>query len=120
MRTGTGTAATFWQPTGVAVDSAGNVYVADESNNEIRMITPAGAVTLLAGSPTGVAGNHDATGTSATFSAPAGIAIDSQGNLWVADSGNNEIRENHNAGRRRDDLGGQWHGGAPEWQRHRG
>jgi sugar lactone lactonase YvrE len=90
---GTGTAATFWNPTGVAVDSAGNVYVADESNNEIRMITPAGAVSLFAGSPTGATGNSDGTGQGALFSAPNGIAMDSSGNLWVTDSVNNEIRE---------------------------
>jgi sugar lactone lactonase YvrE len=90
---GTGSAASFWNPTGVAVDSAGNVYVADESNNEIRKITPDGAVTLFAGSPTGAIGNSDGTGQSALFSAPNGIAIDSSGNLWVTDSANNEIRE---------------------------
>ena len=90
---GTGSAASFWNPTGVAVDSAGNVYVADESNNEIRKITPDGVVTLFAGSPTGAIGNSDGTGQSALFSAPNGIAIDSSGNLWVTDSANNEIRE---------------------------
>jgi sugar lactone lactonase YvrE len=90
---GTGSAASFWNPTGVAVDSAGNVYVADESNNEIRKITPAGAVTLFAGSPTGAIGSNDGTGTGAKFSAPNGIAIDSAGNLWVTDSNNNEIRK---------------------------
>jgi sugar lactone lactonase YvrE len=88
---GTGSAATFWNPTGVAVDSAGNVYVADESNNEIRKITSAGVVTTFAGSTT--IGHADGTGTAATFSAPNGIAIDSSGNLWVTDSANNEIRE---------------------------
>jgi len=73
------------------VDSAGNVYVADENNNEIRMITPAGVVSTFAGS--GTAGNANGTGTAATFNGPEGITIDSSGNLWVADSGNNEIRK---------------------------
>ncbi len=88
---GTGSGASFWNPTGVAVDSSGNVYVADESNNEIRMITSGGVVSTLAGSTT--AGRGDGTGTAASFNAPNGIAIDSAGNLWVTDSGNNEIRK---------------------------
>lgn len=82
---------TFNGPAGVAVDSAGNVYVADENNNEIEMITPAGVVSVFAGSTT--AGNANGTGTGAKFNAPKGIAIDSSGNLWVADSGNDNIRE---------------------------
>lgn len=88
---GTGTAATFNGPVGVAVDSAGNVYVADQNNNEIRKITPGGVVTTLAGSTT--PGNLNATGTAARFNGPKGIAVDTSGNLWVADSGNDEIRE---------------------------
>jgi serine/threonine-protein kinase len=87
---GTGAAATFNSPVGVAVDSSGNVYVTDGRNNEIRKITPAGEVTTLAGSITG--GHADGTSTSATFNQPAGIAVDSSGNVYVADQGNNEIR----------------------------
>lgn len=85
------TQAEFYGPAGVAVDSAGNVYVADQNNNEIRMITPAGVVSTFAGSTT--PGNLDATGTAARFNGPKGIAIDSSGNIWVADSGNDEIRK---------------------------
>jgi sugar lactone lactonase YvrE len=90
---GSATTATFTNPTGVAVDSAGDVYVADENNNEIRMITPGGQVSLVAGSPTGAAGNTDGSGTAARFNGPEGIAIDSSGNIWVTDSANNEIRK---------------------------
>lgn len=90
---GTGSAATFTNPAGVAVDSSGNIYVADENNNEIRKITPAGVVSLFAGSPTMATGHADGTGSAATFFGPEGIAVDSSDNVWVADSSNNEIRE---------------------------
>src|SRR4051812_5174405 len=68
----TGTAARFNNPQNVAVDSSGNLYVADSGNNKIRKITSAGVVTTFAGS--GSAGSTDATGASATFNGPQGIA----------------------------------------------
>ncbi len=89
---GSGSAATFDDPTGVAVDSSGNVYVADEGNDEIREITPAGVVSTLAGSP-GVAGSANGTGSAASFYYPTGVAVDNSGNVYVADEGNEEIRE---------------------------
>lgn len=89
---GTGASATFSLPTGVAVDSSGNVYVSDAVNQTIRKITPAGVVTTVAGQ-TGVTGSADGTGTAATFHNPAGIAIDASGNLFVVDSGNDTIRK---------------------------
>jgi len=88
---GAGTEAQFYFPFGVAVDSSGNVYVADLFNNRIRGITPAGVVTTFAGS--GIAGNDDGTGTEVRFNYPSGVAVDSSGNLYVADYGNNCIRE---------------------------
>ncbi len=87
---GTGAAAQFNEPSGVSVDSLGNVYVADYGNNEIRKVTSAGIVTTLAGSTS--AGHADGSGTVATFSGPAGVAVDSSGNVYVADFHNNEIR----------------------------
>jgi DNA-binding beta-propeller fold protein YncE len=67
------------------------VYVADFANNMIRKITSAGVVTTLAGSTT--SGRNDGTGPSASFSGPAGVAVDGSGNVYVADSGNNMIRK---------------------------
>ncbi len=88
----TGSAARFYHPAGVAVDSAGNVYVADLSNQEIRKITPSGVVTTLAGSA-GQTGSSNGTGSAARFNGPYGVAVDSAGNVYVADENNQEIRE---------------------------
>jgi hypothetical protein len=88
---GTGEAATFAYPFGVAVDSSRNVYVADSGNNKIRKITPAGVVSTLAGS--GAYGSADGTGTAATFYTPTGVAVDSASHVYVADSGSNKIRK---------------------------
>lgn len=74
----------FSNPVALAVDGAGNVYVADSRNYAIRKITPAGAVSNHAGLP-GTPGNTDALGTTARFLDPQGIAIDPSGNLWVSD-----------------------------------
>jgi len=86
---GTGTAASFNNPTGMAIDSAGNIYVSDSSSGRIRKITPAAVVTTLAGIGTGYV---DGAGTSARFSAPTGLAVDGAGTVYVADRGNNKIR----------------------------
>lgn len=77
----------FWNPGSVAVDGAGNVYVADTNNDTIRKITPAGLVTTLAGSP-GVSGSTDGTGSAARFYHPYGVAVDGIGNVYVADTNN--------------------------------
>jgi sugar lactone lactonase YvrE len=86
--------AEFRNPNGVAADSAGNLYVADYSNARIRKIDAAGVVTTLAGN--GTPGFADGTGGrsgTAEFNGPFGVAVDSSGNVFVADSGNNRIRK---------------------------
>ena len=88
---GTGSAARFSFPQAIAVDSAGTVYVGDTGGDTIRAITPGGMVTTLAGR-FGVADSADGTGSAATFSAPIGLALDSAGNLYVADRGNDLVR----------------------------
>jgi sugar lactone lactonase YvrE len=94
---GTGTAAQFYYPGDVAVDSSGNLYVADSYNHSIRKITPAGVVTTFAGL-TGTSGTADGTGTAARFYYPAGVTVASTGFLYVADNGNNTIRRISAAG----------------------
>ncbi len=89
---GTGTGAQFYQPQGVAVDSTGNVYVADTWNHTIRKITPGGVTSTLAGLA-GTLGSFDGTNSEARFNYPAGVALDSSGNLYVADYNNHTIRE---------------------------
>jgi sugar lactone lactonase YvrE len=88
---GQGKAAKFNNPTSLAVDGIGNLYVADNGNNRIRKITPSGTVTTLAGS--GNTGAEDGYGTAASFKGPWGIAVDAIGTVYVADQQNHKIRK---------------------------
>ena len=89
---GTGAAASFDRPFGIAVLPDGNIVVADTFNHRIRLITPAGVVTTLAGSNAGY-GDGTGTGPTASFFQPLGVAvIPSSSVIVVADFGNNRIR----------------------------
>ena len=90
---GNGSEARFASPRGVAVDSAGNVYVADRGNNTIRKVTPAGVVTTLAGSGGTVVAARTGRGAPRGFILLTGVAVDSAGNVYVADTCNHTIRK---------------------------
>ncbi|MFI5180852.1 MAG: hypothetical protein ACHQPI_05640 [Thermoanaerobaculia bacterium] len=94
---GTGSSARFYDPSGVAVDGSGNVYVADTSNATIRKITGAGVVTTMAGAA-GNPGSADGAGSAAQFLSPGGLAVDGSGNVYVADTGNHTVRKLTSAG----------------------
>lgn len=88
---GIGIKASFVGPSGLTIDSSGNLYIADTGNNKIRKISPTGVVITVAG--TGVGGNVDGDKSQASFHGPTDVAIDASGNLYVADISNNKIRK---------------------------
>ena len=90
FKDGTGTQAMFNDPKGVAMDLSGNILVADQANHSIRLVTPAGVVTTIAGN--GKGGFLDGQGKAAQFNQPMGVAVDSKGVIYVADSQNHSIR----------------------------
>jgi sugar lactone lactonase YvrE len=89
---GTGTAAKFQDPRGIALDVDGNLIVADASQHVIRRVTPMGVATTIAGLP-GTSGFIDATGSAARFNGPIGVAVDPDNNIYVSDKYNNAIRK---------------------------
>jgi hypothetical protein len=88
---GSASQATFNQPYGITIDKAGNIYIAEQVNNLIRKITPAGIVSTFAGN--GSSNSVNGTGTAASFYFPSGLTIDTAGNLYVAEQGFGLIRK---------------------------
>ena len=89
---GLATKAMLNYPEGLAVDAAGNLYIADSLNNRIRVVTPGGIITTIAGTGKFGSGGDGGPATSAQFNSPSGLALDAAGNLYVADSQNNRVR----------------------------
>lgn len=89
---GAGPDARFFSPVGIGIDASGNLYVADINNATIRKVAPDGATTTLAGLA-GATGDDDGRGVSARFDGPGGTAVDSAGNVYVADLANHAIRK---------------------------
>ena len=86
---GVGTAALFYDPSGVAADSSGNVIVADQANHKVRLIYPNRTVITLAGA---AQGSNNGVGTAALFKQPTSVAVDTSGNVIAADYGNHKVR----------------------------
>jgi sugar lactone lactonase YvrE len=90
--TSTPTTVSLWHPESVAVDSTGNVFIADSFDNRVLEVTAAGAVSVVAGTGKGSYTGDGAAATSATLSFPTGVAVDAQDDVYIADSANNVIR----------------------------
>ena len=83
-------------PIGLALDSSGNLYIADSANNVIRMVTSSGIITTFAGNNTAGYSGDKALATGAQLFNPVGVAADAAGNVYIADTGNNVIRQVYN------------------------
>ncbi len=92
ISSGPGNVSTFGFPTGIDVDSDGNVYVADHNTHIIRRISISGFVTTIAGTPY-ILGDVDGAANAASFNRPYGLTVDQEGNIYVADEWNHKIRK---------------------------
>ncbi len=89
---GLATAAAMNEPLGIAVDAAGNVYIADSQNNRVRIVTPDGRINTFAGNGEDSFGGDDGPAKDAALNYPTGVAVDATGNVFIADFGNNRVR----------------------------
>lgn len=94
---GLAASAELYEPSGVAVDSAGSLYIADFENNRIRKVSNGAIVTIAGNGESGFSGDNGPA-TSAQLNYPIGVAVDSAGNLYIADTNNNRIRKVSNGG----------------------
>jgi sugar lactone lactonase YvrE len=90
---GPATAAQLFYPSGVAVDAAGDLYIADVDNSRIREVWPSGVITTVAGNGTIGFGGDGGPATAAELNDPVGVAVDAAGNLYIADNNNDRVRE---------------------------
>ena len=92
------TNASLSNPTGLAVDAAGNLYIADKGNNRIRKVNTSGIITTFAGTNVSGFAGDGGSATNARLSSPTSVALDASGNLYIADTGNSRIREVNTSG----------------------
>ncbi len=119
---GPATSAELNGPTGLAVDTAGDVYIADTGNNRIRKVDTNGTITNYAGSPGSFRGNAGDGGpaTAATLYYPTSVAVDAVGNVYIADTGNQRIRRVDTNGIITNFAGQPWRGAREQWRRRTG
>lgn len=91
--TGRATQESLWFPSGVAVDSAGNLFISDGDNNRVRKVTPSGMMTTVAGGGPCCSVGDGGPATRATLKGPTGLAVDAEGNVYIADAGHYRIRK---------------------------
>jgi uncharacterized protein (TIGR03437 family) len=95
---GQATAASLAFPLGIALDSSGNMYIADANNNRIRKVNSSGIITTVAGGANEGFGGDGGAAVNASLNIPSDVALDSAGNLYIGDAGNNRIREVNSSG----------------------
>jgi sugar lactone lactonase YvrE len=90
---GAATSAELDLPGGIAIDGSGNLYIADQVNHRVRKVDASGTITTIAGNGTGGYSGDNGAATSAELNYPCGVAVDSSGDVYIADTGNNVIRK---------------------------